>query len=147
MNIIRATASQLEDLVPLFEGYRRFYKMPANEAGARQFLSERIEQKQATIFMAYDGDRAVGFVTLYPTFSSVSMKPDFLLNDLFVDQALRGKGVGAQLLHTAQKHARDTGAKGLLLETALDNPAQHLYEKEGFVKQINSVYHYYWKVD
>lgn len=145
MKIITATTDHINDLIPLFEGYRAFYKMKADAEGAKQFLTDRLSQNETTIFMAYDGEKALGFVTLYPTFSSVSMKRDFLLNDLFVSQDYRGKGVGAALLHTAQDHAKQIGAKGLLLETALDNPAQHLYEKEGFVKQIGSVYHYYWK--
>ena len=34
--------------------------------------------------MAFDGDNPIGFVQLYPSFSSVSMMRSWVLNDLFV---------------------------------------------------------------
>ena len=40
--IRRATFHDLDVLVPLFDGYRRFYGKPSDEAGARDFLTARL---------------------------------------------------------------------------------------------------------
>ena len=93
--------------------------------------------------MAYDGEESVGFTQLYPTFSSVSMKRTWVLNDLYVKQNTRGKGFGQALLRQAIFFAKETNAKGILLETGKENEtAQKLYEKIGFVRETNYFYFY-----
>ena len=52
MQIIRATQSHLEQLVPLFDGYRVFYKQPSDLEKARLFLQERITNGESVIFAA-----------------------------------------------------------------------------------------------
>jgi GNAT superfamily N-acetyltransferase len=79
-----------------------------------------------------DGE-AVGFVQLYPCFSSIRVAPIFILSDLFVAQSARGGGVGRSLMEAAARFARATGAVGLELATARTNaPAQRLYESLGW---------------
>ncbi|MEK6226106.1 MAG: GNAT family N-acetyltransferase [Chloroflexota bacterium] len=76
-----------------------------------------------------------GFTQLYPSFSSVSLKRLWILNDLFVRSDIRRGGVGRALLERARRHAVDTGAKGLVLNTGVTNtPAQTLYESCGWKK-------------
>jgi GNAT superfamily N-acetyltransferase len=76
---------------------------------------------------------ALGFTQLYPSFSSVSVKRLWILNDLFVSQAARRGGVGRRLLERAREWAVETGAKGLTLTTALNNTAARaLYESCGW---------------
>ncbi len=140
--IIRATLDHLDLLVPLFDGYRQFYRQPSDPAGAHQFLFERLDNDDSVIFLALQADRGAGFMQLYPAFSSVSMQRVWLLNDLFVDPSARGLGVGATLLHRAHSWALETAAKGLVLETEVTNTtAQHLYEKLGWQRDLSS-YHY-----
>lgn len=136
MNIIPATPDLLESLVPLFDLYRQFYNQPADPVGARAFLSERLARKDSVIYLASESmdDPALGFVQLYPSFSSVAMKPLWILNDLFVTKDARGRGVAEQLIRRAERHARQANARGLILETAIDNlPARRLYERLGWV--------------
>jgi len=143
MFIQRATITELESLTELFDLYRLFYQQESDLEGAKQFLRERISKDQSVAFIAFDGDQPLGFVQLYPSFSSVSMKPSWILNDLYVKKETRGRGVGANLLQTAIQFATETGAKGLFLETANDNDnAQRLYEKIGFKKEENYFYYY-----
>ena len=64
---------------------------------------------------------------------SVGMRRLWLLNDLYVHPGSRRSGVGRQLMQRAEQHARETGAAGFTLSTALDNKtAQALYESEGY---------------
>jgi ribosomal protein S18 acetylase RimI-like enzyme len=76
---------------------------------------------------------SVGFVQLYPSFSSVSMKPIWILNDLFVAPQARRAGVARSLLEAACELARSTGAARLRLSTAKDNEAaKALYLASGY---------------
>ena len=143
MTIIKANIDHLEDLVPLFDDYRMFYKQPSNKDGARHFLLERFKNKDSMIFMAYISDKAVGFTQLYPLLSSVSMQPMYLLNDLFVDVSYRGQSIGETLIEKAKQLCISENNKGLAIQTAFDNPAQHLYERLGFEKDIDL--HFLWK--
>lgn len=130
-----ATLHDLDSLVPLFDAYRRFYGQAPDLAGARRFLFERLEREESVVFLAFDGERAVGFTQLYPQFSSVGMDRNWLLNDLYVDESARKGGVGFQLLEAARAFGRESGARWLVLETGVDNyAAQALYEKAGWTR-------------
>jgi ribosomal protein S18 acetylase RimI-like enzyme len=144
INIRRATIADIEQVVILFDEYRQFYSQLSDTARARKFLTDRIEKNQSIIFVAEDINRLVGFIQMYPTFSSVSMMPDMIMNDLYVFPDNRSKGIGKDLLETAKKFAIDNGYKGLWIETANDNPARSLYESLGWEKDVSFV-HYYWQ--
>ena len=133
MNIRQATIADLDALVPLFDGYRQFYKQPSNPEAARAFLADRFHHQQSVIFLAEAEGKALGFTQLYPTFSSISMARSIILNDLFVAPEARGLGVGKALLQTARDHAASNGIARLSLSTSHDNKAaQALYEQQGW---------------
>ena len=136
ITIARAERKDLEDVIPLFDDYREFYEAGSDHAAARAFLTERTERGESVIFLAYAGPHGpVGFTQLYPSFSSVSLKRLWILNDLFVRSDVRRGGVGRALLERARQHAVETGAKGLILSTAVTNkPAQALYESCGWLR-------------
>jgi GNAT superfamily N-acetyltransferase len=141
LEIRRATVHDVDRLQPLYAGYRAFYRGAPDAAAELRFLTERLGQGQSVVFLAEKRAEPVGFTQLYPTFSSVAMKPLWILNDLFVVPHERRAGVGARLLRTAKEFARSNGAEGLILETAVDNPAQRLYEAEGW-KRDTAFLHY-----
>lgn len=145
MTIIQATINDLDALTELFDLYRLFYQQESDRDGARNFLNDRLNNEESVVFMAFDDTEAIGFVQLYPSYSSVSMKQIWVLNDLYVKETGRGKGFGEALLRRAIAFAEEAGAKGLLLETGKENvTAQGLYEKIGFVQETN--YFYFFSV-
>src|SRR6266702_6632429 len=95
---VRAGLDDLEALVPLFDGYRRFYGQPADLVAARAFLSERIKRNESVIFLAIREGSVAGFTQLYPSFSSVAAERLWILNDLFVAPDARRTGAGRALL-------------------------------------------------
>jgi GNAT superfamily N-acetyltransferase len=71
------------------------------------------------------------------------MEPMWLLNDLFVAENFRGKGISVQLIEAAKAHCKATKACGLLLETAKTNTiGNQLYPKTGF--ELDTDHNYYW---
>lgn len=143
MCIKKATLTELDSLTELFDLYRMFYEQKSNIEGAREFLKARLMNEESVVFIAFDENNPIGFVQLYPSFSSLSMKNSWILNDLYVKKTARKKGFGEKLLNKAINFAEETGAKGILLETNQENiPAQSLYEKIGFKREENYFYFY-----
>ena len=133
MLVRRAGVGDLDDVAPLFDGYRQFYGQPSDLAAARAFLAERLRRHESVIFVAIADDVTLGFTQLYPSFSSVSVRRLWILNDLFVSPAARRGGVGRRLLERARDWAVETDAKGLTLTTAVTNSAaRSLYESCGW---------------
>jgi GNAT superfamily N-acetyltransferase len=135
----QATILDLDLLVPLFDAYRQFYRQPSDPGLARRFLWERFQYNGSIIFLALRQDgAAVGFMQLYPSFSSASAARIFILNDLFVLPEARRMGVGSLLLSAAASFGRAVGAVRLTLSTEITNEAaQALYETEGWKRQAN----------
>ena len=95
---VRAELDDLDALAPLFDAYRQFYGEASDLPGARIFLGDRLKRGESVIFLAVVDRAVVGFTQLYPSFSSVSMKRLWVLNDLFVTPDARTSGAGRALL-------------------------------------------------
>lgn len=135
INIKQATTNELDELAILFDQYRIFYQKAGDVDGAKKFLKERIEGDESVIFVSFDDKNVMtGFTQLYPLFSSTRMKKLWLLNDLFVDNNHRGKGISVALIDKAKELCKHTKACGLMLETAKANHVgNNLYPRAGFV--------------
>ena len=147
MQIRAADLKDVEELSHLFHAYRQLSVSLENSAtikDSKQWLVDRINHCEATFLVAERNGSLVGFTTLYPGFSSVSLQKYWTLNDLYVKDEARGLGVGNALMAKADKFAFDTNAKGIELETAISNTvAQSMYEKLGYVE--NTKYKSYFK--
>ncbi|WP_459503622.1 N-acetyltransferase family protein [Bacillus sp. C1] len=142
MKIYEAQIADLDGLAVVFNNYRMFYRQESNVEEAKAFLRNRIEREESIIFVAVEDGQYLGFTQLYPSFSSISMKELWILNDLFVQESKRGAGVGKKLLEAARNFASENGAKGLKLQTEIDNiSAQRLYAENGYLRD-NHYFHY-----
>lgn len=135
-SIVVANKAQLGDISDLFDQYRQFYGQPSDRAAATEFISARMELGESTILLAVtETGCAAGFAQLFPSFSSVSMRPIYILNDLFVSPDCRGQGVGEALLNEVAAFATENHAAMVKLATAVDNEtAQRLYKRKGYNK-------------
>jgi GNAT superfamily N-acetyltransferase len=142
------TADDLDLVVPLFDQYRQHYGSAPDPGAARCFLEDRLRGGQSTILLAEQRERAVGFVQLYPSFSSLAIAPIWVLNDLFVAPQARRHGVGRALMQAAREFARDSGAVRIILETGQANlAAQTLYETLGYRCENDAVRFYALPID
>ena len=98
IEILQATPADVGALAPLFDAYRQFYKKPSNEEAARRFLFARLSKGESVLFFAQHEQTAVGFVHLYPVFSSTNLTRQWILNDLFVAPDARKHGVAHALM-------------------------------------------------
>ncbi|WP_031425940.1 GNAT family N-acetyltransferase [Flavimarina sp. Hel_I_48] len=143
MEYRKAQLKDLEPIAKLFNDYRVFYEQPSDLEGSINFLRERLTNSESEIFVCQDTDKQlVGFVQLYPIFSSTRMKKLWLLNDLFVDPSHRGKGISVELIECAKALSKKTNAAGLILETSKSNNiGNKLYPRTGFV--LDKEHNYY----
>jgi ribosomal protein S18 acetylase RimI-like enzyme len=142
MEIVKAHFRHLDELVPLFDNYRVFYKQVSNRKAVKKFLQERLKQQDSVIYIAYINQQVVGFTQLYSLFSSVAMQPIFLLNDLYIDIKFRNNGIGEALIEKAKTLCIEKKYNGMVIQTANDNPAQHLYQRLGF--KLDSDLSFFW---
>jgi ribosomal protein S18 acetylase RimI-like enzyme len=135
VQISPADLADLDALAPLFDAYRIFYKQASACDGARAYLAERIRLSESVILLAWRAEQCVGFVQLYPGFSSIDMRRQLTLEDLFVVEKARRSGVARALMNAARSHAEQTGVVRLVLATARSNrKAQALYESLGYLR-------------
>jgi ribosomal protein S18 acetylase RimI-like enzyme len=136
LTVRQADSRDAGAIAPLFDAYRQFYAKPPDLALAERFLRQRLESGDSLIFVAEAltaGADPIGFVQLYPTFSSLQCNRVWILNDLFVAEQARRFGVAEALMHAAAEAARRAGVSGISLSTAHDNvAAQRLYTKLGW---------------
>jgi len=144
IDIKQASLLHLNSLHPLFEEYRAFYKMEHNELQSKKFLKQRLSQKDSLIFTAFKAHHPVGFVQIYPLFSSVAMQKTWLLNDLYVTKTARQQGIATKLIKTVENEAKKSNIFSIKLATAIDNHnAKALYQSLGY--QPNQAFAHYSK--
>jgi GNAT superfamily N-acetyltransferase len=136
--IALAGEGDLDDLLPLMRAYCDFYAVaPTDEALlalSRALIDDPDREGVQLIARAPDG-AAVGFATVFWTWSTTRGARIGVMNDLFVAPHARGAGagrVGEALIAGCADCARAHGAVSLTWQTALDNErAQALYDRIG----------------
>jgi GNAT superfamily N-acetyltransferase len=125
---------QMDDLLPLIAAYQRFYEVEeTDDERNRTFFSRFIAPSQDGMLLGAwrDGD-LLGYACLYWHFTSLVPAETVLMNDLYVDPAARGQGVGRALVEASAEVTRERGAHHLEWATAPDNEiAQRLYDSTG----------------
>ncbi|MCB9203111.1 MAG: GNAT family N-acetyltransferase [Flavobacteriales bacterium] len=147
MNYRKAENKDLNQLSELFDRYRIFYRKESDIKKAKDFLEQRILNDDSEIFVAENKEQTlIGFVQLYPLFSSTRMSKLWLLNDLFVTPEYRKKRISIGLIEKAKELVVNSNACGMFLETEKSNlVGNNLYPKTGF--ELNQESNFYeWKV-
>lgn len=144
LSVCQAVLADLDDIVPLFDGYRQFYGRSSDMEAARDFLISRFNHSESVLFIARVDGVAAGFTQLYPSFSSVSLARTFILNDLFVNEYFHRQGVAKSLILAATNYAKKLGAIRLTLSAATTNEkAQGFYNSLGWdLDEQFFVYHF-----
>lgn len=135
MRIFQATLEHLDALTPLFVAYREFHgAMPAAEL-SREFLQQRIQQQDSSIFIAELDGHAVAFCQVYPSFSSLTLRPIWILNDIFVQEDFRGQHIAESLIrHTLTQAAEQDVVRVRVSISQYNEAAQRLFESTGFTE-------------
>jgi GNAT superfamily N-acetyltransferase len=129
----------LADLLPLVRGYCDFYGVACADADllalSRALIADPESQGlQLIARAAADGGQtaAIGFATIFWSWSTLSAARIGVMNDLFVAPQARGTGVAGALIAACADRCRVRGVRRLSWITAPDNHrAQRVYERVG----------------
>lgn len=133
--IARVGRADLDDLLPLMRGYCEFYEAGPSDASLRALSLTLLANPDTAGLQLIARDEhgsAIGFATLFWTFSTLTACAIGLMNDLYVDAKARRKGVGAALIEACEAECAARGVAVLEWATAPDNArAQALYDRFG----------------
>jgi GNAT superfamily N-acetyltransferase len=132
--IATVTEADLPELVPLMRGYCDFYEVAPSDdallALARVLIDDPSQGVQ--LLARDDAGNAVGFATIFWTWTTLSAARLGVMNDLFVVEDARGGGVADALIAACAERSREHGATELAWQTARTNlRAQAVYERVG----------------
>lgn len=129
-----ATPSDCAEVLRLIGALAVYEKLEHMAVGTEQALLAQLfgPRPAAEALIAERGGRAVGFALYFTTFSTFLCKPGLYLEDLFVEPAHRGAGIGKALLRRLAALARERGC-GRLEWRVLDwnEPSIRFYESLG----------------
>ena len=113
----------------------------SNPPPARETLQEIVDSEASILFMANDGTGVLGTLTLVLFRIPTGLRA--WIEDVIVDTAARGKGVGRILNETAIQYAFDQGAITVdLTSRPSREAANRLYAHIGFVQRDTNVYRF-----
>lgn len=130
-----AGEADLAELLPLLRGYCDFYEVHPSDSAllalARSLLAD--PDREGLQLIARDGSgAAVGFATVYWSWSTARAARIGVMNDLFVAESARRRGVAEALIRACLERCERRGAVALEWETAPENlRAQSVYDRLG----------------
>jgi GNAT superfamily N-acetyltransferase len=142
--LIREIApSDYEHWLPLWHGYNAFYKRVGATALPAQITAATWQRffdpaEPVYAFVAELDHRLSGFVHYIFHRSTTMLAPICYLQDLFVSEPSRGRGVGRALIRAVYLRASEAGSRRVYWQTHETNlVAQRLYdslaERSGFI--------------
>jgi GNAT superfamily N-acetyltransferase len=134
-SIAQVGREDLDELLPLMRAYCDFYEVSPSNADLIGLSSELIDdpEHEGLQLIARDADaKAVGFATVYWTWSTLDTARIGVMNDLFVAESERGQGLAERLIEACRGECARRGARRLTWQTAPDNArAQAVYDRIG----------------
>jgi glycosidase/GNAT superfamily N-acetyltransferase len=141
LKICQANSNDIHALTHLFVDYARsFGETNPIFDNISAFLHDKTANAGYALYFAEKDGKPVAFAGLYPIYSSVTLKKQWLLNDFFVSQNCRGQGIGTALISEIKK-SLSAEAQGIILVTSDTNAeAKAFYEANGFSSDGNMFY-------
>ena len=130
--------ADLAELLPLMRGYCDFYRVSAADEAlltvSRALTAD--PEREGVQLLATVEEEDVGFATLFWSWATLIPGRIGVMNDLYVAESSRRRGVGTALIAACVSQCRDHGAARLTWQTAHDNlRAQAVYEHIGATRE------------
>ena len=136
ISIARAVPADVELLLPMLRHMQKVdpWSEPFHETTVRASLEKLLQDPlYGAIYIACEELHPVGYLVICFDYSLEYRGKGAWIDELFVEAAHRGKGIGTQLLDLAERASREHHAKFLHLEVTHGNPAIELYRRRGFL--------------
>lgn len=138
-SIRRVAPEDLQDLLELMRRYCDFYEVSPGDddlLALAQALLDDSEHEGVQLLARDEDGRAVGFATLFWSWSTTGACRIGVMNDLFVSEAARGTGLAERLIGACRAECADHGARRVRWQTAPDNlRARSVYDRVGATRE------------
>ena len=135
-NIRLAGVDDVSEIFVLIKELADYERLLDQVIATEELLEETLfgENSNVEVLLACDENQILGFALYFRTFSTFLGRPGIYLEDLFVREFARGRGIGESLLRRIAKSTLEMGG-GRLEWTVLDwnKPAISFYKKMGAV--------------
>ena len=133
----------IDQFVTIVDEYRKFFDFGLSPNKTKEFFQRLQEKNEAATFIAIsEKDEVMGFVNLYPSYSTLSLRKIWILNDLGVSSRFRRLGVAQALIKKSIEFAKASDAIRIELKTEKTNlDAQKLYTEIGFKTDQDNLYY------
>jgi GNAT superfamily N-acetyltransferase len=137
--VSRVGPADLDELLPLVRGYCDFYKVSPSDDDLLALFRALIDdpEREGVQLIARGGEgRAIGFATIYWSWSTSDASRLGVMNDLFVSEGARGTGAAEALIDACRDECARRGIGRLSWQTAPDNHrAQAVYDRVGATRE------------
>lgn len=131
--LTKATQAALDDI------NRVNGQLHEGRVGTLEELQTILANKDNTMVVAKDGDKIIGIATLY-IFPKIGKRGAYI-EDVVVDSAYRGQGLGEKIVREVIAVAREKKADSVYLTSRPIHAAAHkLYAKVGFETKDTTVF-------
>lgn len=129
-----ARQTDIEMILNLMQEFYAHEKLPFNEFKARDALTGLINDKTfGCVWLITIKGKTIGYVILTFGFSIEYHGQEAFIDEVFIEETYRGKGIGTKVVEFLEKQCRDLGINAIHLEVERENiPAQNFYRKIGF---------------
>jgi GNAT superfamily N-acetyltransferase len=138
-SIDRVGTADLDELLVLMRAYCDFYEVAPADADLLALVRALIgdpEQGGVQLIARDSAGEAVGFATIYWTWSTTEACRIGVMNDLFVADRARGQGLAERLIESCREECARRGASRLTWQTAPGNlRAQAVYDRVGATRE------------
>jgi diamine N-acetyltransferase len=132
--LIQAGSGDIELLLELMPEFYQYEHLTFDPIDTRQAVSTLLANSSlGQIWLIYHQEDIAGYVVLTFGYSLEFFGRDAFVDELYLREAYRGKGIGLTAIEWLEKVCRQLDIKALHLEVARENiPAQKLYRKTNF---------------
>lgn len=132
--IVRIANQQDKDQVlKLFDEFSRFFNASdtPSEIGG-EIYDEVIRREDTMIFVAEESNQLIGLATFYILPNIRHGWHRGHVEDFFITDSMRGKGVGTKIFDAMKEYCREKNIKVIKLDSAIELEETHaFYEKNG----------------
>jgi GNAT superfamily N-acetyltransferase len=132
--LVPVAPADLPALIQLVRAYHAYDQHPFDEPVILAALRQLCEgTAYARCYFIHLGEARIGYVSASYGFSIEVGGLDFFLDEFFLEDTWRGRGLGRVLLAMIEAEVKRLGGIRLCLEAELHNPrAAHLYATSGY---------------
>jgi GNAT superfamily N-acetyltransferase len=134
INLVPAFSSHVSDILIMMEDFYMMFDYPFEKEKARKNLHDFIrDQTLGRLWLLRENEKVIGYAALAFGFSFGYGGKDATLDEFFLVEEVRSKGVGKKALNMILDEAKKLNLTGIHLEVEKDNPAaKGLYKDMGF---------------